>query len=80
MLDRMPCHITDDPMSDPDYPRGVTLDYTRFLAVVLDDCGARIEFDVDAYDEASAVELAMQEARERGFQPAEIVSITENDE
>ena len=80
MLDRMPCRITDDPMSDPDYPRGIYLDLTRYWVELLDDTGLQWGFAIEAYDEVSAEVLAFAEAKEHGLRPAEIVSITENDE
>ena len=79
-MNRMPCRITDDPLSDPDYPRGVYLDLERYWVEVLMDDGSHRGYAIEAYDEVSAVVLAFAEAKEHGLRPAEIVSITENDE
>ena len=79
-MNRMPCRITDDPMSDPDYPRGIYLDLERFWVEVLMDDGSQHGYAIEAYDEVSAEVLAFAEAKEHGLRPAEIVSITENDE
>lgn len=74
-----PC-LCGDPECGRCFPLGACIDLTNYWVEVLDDTGLAWGFAIEAYDEASAEALAMENAKEWGLRPSQIVSITENDD